>query len=124
MPHFYMTRGEARALADDLSRLFLDDALEAPLPAGAQRVRQGEQLYERLGCAGCHILGGRGGYVGPELSDSGRRLKPGWTRAWLRQPQRWKPGTLQPDYGLTEDEAAALTAYLMSLGTAKGGGRP
>jgi cytochrome c1 len=61
--------------------------------------------------------------VGPDLSESGRRLKPGWTAAWLLKPGKWKPGTLQPDYGLTPDEAEALTAYLMSLTAAKPGGR-
>jgi hypothetical protein len=40
--------------------------------------------------------------------------------AWLRTLQKWKPGTLQPDYGLTPDEAQALTAYL-SLTVAKAG---
>jgi cytochrome c1 len=49
---------------------------------------------------------------------------PGWTLAWLHTPQKWKPGTLQPDYGLTPDEAQALTAYLMSLTVAKAGARP
>jgi cytochrome c1 len=43
-------------------------------------------------------------------------LKPGWTAAWLAAPQLYKPGTLQPDYGLSAADARALTAYLTSLG--------
>jgi cytochrome c1 len=50
------------------------------------------------------------------LSATGARLKPGWTAAWLAAPQLYKPGTLQPDYGLSAADARALTAYLTSLG--------
>jgi cytochrome c2 len=124
MPHFHMTSAEARTLADFFSTVFADDALEAEVAESPERARQGEQLFERLGCRGCHIVRGQGGYVGPDLSDGGRRLKPGWTLAWLRTPQKWKPGTLQPDYGLTPDEAQALTAYLMSLTGTKAGDHP
>jgi cytochrome c1 len=60
--------------------------------------------------------------VGPDLYDSGRRLKPGWIEAWLMAPERWKPGTLQPNYGLKAEEARDLATYLMSL-TAGGAGR-
>jgi hypothetical protein len=62
-------------------------------------------------------VNGRGGYVGPDLSDTGRRLEPGWIEAWLSAPEKWKPGTLQPDYGLERVDAQALTAYLMTLST-------
>jgi hypothetical protein len=60
-------------------------------------------------------VGDSGGYVGPELNGSGARLKPGWTVEWLLDPERWKPGTLQPDHGLSRDEAEAVTAYVLSL---------
>jgi mono/diheme cytochrome c family protein len=124
MPHFNMTDAEARTLADYLSLVFDDDGLEGHLDLDAEQARRGGQLYETLGCAGCHIVGGRGGYVGPDLSDSARRLKPGWTVAWLLRPQRWKPGTLQPDYGLGAEDARALTAYLMTLSAPPPGSRP
>jgi mono/diheme cytochrome c family protein len=123
MPYFHMTSAEARALTDYFSTVFVDDRLEAPV-ASPGSARQGQQIFQRLGCRGCHIVGGQGGYVGPDLSDSGRRLKPGWTTAWLLKPEQWKPGTIQPDYGLTPEEAQALTAYLMSLTAAKAGSRP
>ena len=61
---------------------------------------------------------------GPDLNGSGTRLKPGWTVAWLLDPERWKPGTLQPDHGLTREEAEALTAYTLSLPPRKGRATP
>jgi len=73
-------------------------------------------------------MGTVGGYVGPELSHTGDRLKPGWIAAWLTNPNKYKPGTLQPDYGLSSADARALTAYLSSLGhetrAPRPGGRP
>lgn len=68
-----------------------------------------------MGCSACHQLGVTGGYVGPELSHTGDRLKPGWLAAFLAAPERYKPGTLQPDYGVWNVDVRALTAYLSGL---------
>lgn len=124
MPHFNMTREEAQTIADYAESVFVDDALERPFTPDAGAARRGEQLYERLGCRSCHIIGASGGYVGPDLSDTGRRLEPGWIEAWLADPRKWKPGTLQPDYGLSRDQTRDLTAYLMTLERAAAGRQP
>jgi mono/diheme cytochrome c family protein len=117
MPVFHMLPEEAKTIADYAAATFLDDDLDRYdarfTPAEARR---GEQLYQQLGCVGCHQLNMQGGYVGPDLSNTGARLRPGWTAAWLTAPGRYKPGTLQPDYGLSAAEARALTAYLAGLG--------
>lgn len=117
MPVFHMLPQEAKAIADYSAAVFLDDELDAYdtrfTPAEAAR---GEELYRQLGCVGCHQLDLEGGYVGPDLSNTGKRLRPGWTAAFLTKPQRYKPGTLQPDYGLSPVDSRALTAYLSSLG--------
>jgi len=115
MPHLNVAPEEARLLADYLSTVMVDDALSAEVPRDPATVARGRELFERHGCVGCHIVGERGGYVGPELNGSGSRLQPGWTVAWLLDPERWKPGTLQPDYGLGRADAEALAAYTLSL---------
>jgi cytochrome c2 len=94
--------------------VFVSDAIA---PAEAFRVRpgeiaQGEVSFRRRGCIGCHILGQTGGYAGPQLNSTGLRLNPWWVTAWLRDPKRWVPETIHPDYGMSEEEAHALTAYL------------
>lgn len=124
MPQFNMTREEAQLLADYFADVFVDDSLERPSPPGPEAARRGEQLFQTLGCRSCHMLGGTGGYVGPDLSDSGRRLKAGWIESWLSDPEQWKPGTLQPNYGLKREEASALTAYLMTLSTDRSRRKP
>ncbi len=117
MPVFYMQPDEANTFADYLSTVFLDDSMEGyDANFTAAEARRGQELYGQLGCAACHQLGTAGGYVGPELSTTGTRLKPGWIAAWLTTPTLYRPGTLQPDYGLSGADARALTAYLSSLG--------
>jgi mono/diheme cytochrome c family protein len=120
MPHLNIAPGEARVLADFLSTVMVDDALRGDVPRDAGAVARGKELFDRHGCQGCHIVGDQGGFVGPDLNGSGERLRPGWTVAWLLDPERWKPGTLQPDHGLTRDEAEALTAYVLSIPARKG----
>jgi mono/diheme cytochrome c family protein len=135
MPVFHMLPEEARTIADYAATTFLDDELDkydthfTPAEVGG-----GALLYRQLGCVGCHQLNMQGGYVGPDLSKTGERLRPGWIAAWLLAPNLYKPGTLQPDYGLSAADTRALTAYLSSLGSgragragaaiAKGGERP
>ena len=115
MPHLNIAPEEARLLADYLSTVMVDDRLQAEVPSDAATVARGRELFDRHGCLGCHIVGDRGGFVGPDLNGIGARLQPGWTVAWLLDPEGWKPGTLQPDHGLTREDAEALTAYVLSL---------
>lgn len=51
---------------------------EPPVPGD---VPHGQAVYRREGCAGCHIVGGEGSGIGPELTDIGSRR----TAAVLRQ---------------------------------------
>ena len=44
-----------------------------------------------------------------------KHLKSGWIFKWLLNPQLYKPDTIEPNHGFSEDEARALTAYLSSL---------
>jgi cytochrome c2 len=117
MPVFHMRPDEARIIADYFSSVFLDDSLDqSETRFTTADARRGEELYGQLGCRGCHQIGTTGGYVGPELSSTGVRLKAGWIAAWLSTPRNYKPDTLQPDYGLSSGDARALTAYLSGLG--------
>jgi mono/diheme cytochrome c family protein len=118
MPVFHMLKTEADTVADYFTMVFRDDSIDRYdtnfTPA---EERRGAALYTQLGCVGCHQTGTQGGYVGPDLSNAGRRLRPGWTAAWLTTPEAYKPGTLQPDYGLSPGDVRALAAYLSTLGT-------
>jgi len=50
------------------------------------------------GCARCHTVGGRGGAIGPDLSDIGARRSAGYLREALLKPESTVPdGFLQVD---------------------------
>ncbi len=120
MPQFSMPDKDAVIAAE-----FLSTALQKP---GANpesvdsrqftsaMVSTGKQLYEvKYRCQSCHTIGGTGSDVGPNLNNSGNRLKPAWIAAWLRNPQDLQPDTIEPRRNLTDEEIRALTAYLMTL---------
>jgi mono/diheme cytochrome c family protein len=52
---------------------------------------------------------------GPNLDGTGSKVNAGWLFAWLRDPKAYWPETTMPSLRLTEQEAADITAYLMSL---------
>ena len=119
MPVFHMTPEEAKTITDYVSTVFIDDDIDGRAGAAARGdARRGQERFRELGCVGCHQVGLNGGYVGPDLSKTGKRLEAGWVATWLANPQRQKPGTIDPNYGLSAPDVDDLTAYLMSLGAA------
>ncbi len=120
MPIFNFTPHEAEVLTDyimeELTSNLIPQNLESRLTPGL--ARQGQILFEEKGCMACHILGDKGGYVGPSFTTgalAGDKLQAGWVFRWLKNPQEIVPGVLEPNYNLSDEEALAITAYLMSL---------
>ena len=50
----------------------------------------------------------------------GSRLNAAWIYRWLRNPQALRPGTTEPNRNMSEEDARALTAFMMSQ---KGSGK-
>lgn len=116
MPNFFLSDAEINDLTNYMEQVFVVDSLDHPLRSDAAIVAEGKGLYnERYGCQSCHQVGGKGGYVGPPLDKVGSRLAPGWIFHWLKDPEAYKPQTIEPDNKLTDHEAEALTAYLLTL---------
>ena len=116
MPNLFLPPDEIKTLTDYMETNFIADSLEDQVPSDPATVASGRGLYyERYGCQACHQIGSKGGYVGPPLDKAGSRLKPGYAVHWLKNPQALKPGTLEPNNNLTDAEARAITAYLMTL---------
>jgi len=78
-------------------------------------VAEGQRLFQQKGCIGCHSIAGKGGTTGPALDDVGLRRSPEWMIQHFREPQAVSPGTVMPQFGFTESEARALTAFLVHL---------
>jgi cytochrome c oxidase subunit 2 len=101
-------------------------AATPPRLPDSELTAQGQLLFERLPCAGCHTVRGTEarGKVGPDLTDFTTRATIGAGAAentpknlarWIREAQSIKPGSLMPDLTLSDDEVAALVSYLESL---------
>jgi mono/diheme cytochrome c family protein len=109
MPVLGLSTDDAARLADYLS-LTLDAAWSAePVPTGD--AARGEALYNRQGCATCHVHRGRGALGGPGLDDAPRRLRPVYLSSLLRAPER-VPNGRHAAVRLSAGEAADVAAFL------------
>ncbi len=121
MPRFNLTDAEAQKLADYIGTVyqtpaFARDSMPATYPPAL--VEQGRQLfYSKYACSSCHIVDPNKdkGYIGPTLTQVGSRLTPAWIYHWLKDPQALRPGTIEPNQHISDDDARALTAFLTSL---------
>ncbi len=133
MPHFYFNEEEAVAAASYLWAASKQEAdawlQQSPMPEGyrpgdAAMVEKGRELARAVGCLGCHGLAEgefttriAGKDLVPNLKDIAAKANPRWTYHWLRNPKGYNPDTRMPSLRLSDDEALALTTYLMTLGS-------
>jgi mono/diheme cytochrome c family protein len=124
MPKFNLSDAEINSLSDYMLTVYQSPALDPDtIPGGSftpQMVDQGRQLfYSKYQCQSCHVIDPKQdkGYIGPVLSQVGLRLTPAWTFHWFKDPQSLRPGSQEPNQHMTDEDAKALTAYMMSLKT-------
>jgi mono/diheme cytochrome c family protein/predicted nucleic acid-binding Zn-ribbon protein len=133
MPNFDLKQDDALAIAAFLWSLSKEEADQwtqaHPLPGGvreggANEIAKGKKLVETIGCKGCHgfaegdfstTLGKEKDLV-PNLKDIASKVGPQWVYHWIRDPRGFSPDTRMPSLRLSDDEARAITSYLMTLG--------
>lgn len=127
MPRFNLTDGEVTELTDYMMTVYQNPAIDRdsmPLSGYSQgEVELGRQLfYGKYACQGCHIVDTKTdkGYIGPTLTHVGSRLTAAWIFEWMKNPQGLRPGTTEPNRAMSDEDARALTAFLMSQ---KGGSK-
>ena len=121
MPKFNLTDAEINTLTDYILTVYQSpkvdrDAMPLAGYAPAQ-IEQGKQLYySKYGCQACHIIDSKQdkGYIGPTLSHVGSRLTAAWVYDWMKDPSALRPGTQEPKRNMSDEDARALTAFLMS----------
>ena len=105
-----------------------------PAPAGSGDAGRGKQLVDSIGCMGCHIAQDtikdeKSGAVrvarrddfplerhfGFNLTGVGTKTNPNWLFNWVKNPKAYDPMAPMPSLRLSDQEAADITAYLMSL---------
>lgn len=114
MPHFNLTGAEAADLADFIRTVYQNPDIPTAAVAG-NSTRGRELFYSTYVCQSCHILDDRKdkGYIGPVLASVGSRLNASWIYAYLKNPQALRPGTVEPNRNLTDEDARDLAAFLM-----------
>lgn len=95
---------------------------------GADFINLGKQLVREKGCRACHVVNGRGGTIGPDLTYvgdkapeqydygrlSGQKTAFAWHVAHLKDPRALVTDTVMPNFHLSTKEAQALATLIMS----------
>jgi cytochrome c1 len=88
--------------------------------------KHGAELIAQHGCGACHVIPGvlsATGKVGPPLSQIGSQAVIGGMLPntednlikWIRTPQSVVPGNAMPNTELSDHDARAIAAYLLTL---------
>jgi cytochrome c2 len=95
---------------------------------GADYINRGKRLILDKGCRACHVINGRGGSIGPDLTHVGEKSPEqydysrlttlptlfSWQIAHLQNPKSYSPDTVMPDFGFKTIEAQSIALVLMS----------
>lgn len=95
---------------------------------GADAINRAKQLVNEKGCRACHVINGRGGTVGPDLTFEGEksaeqfnfeRIKGfesmfTWHVSHFKNPKELVPETVMPNFNFSSADAQALTMLVMS----------
>jgi len=121
MPKFNLTSEEISTLSDYIMTVYQTPEFDRDsMPESgysATQIEEGKQLYySKYACQSCHIVDVKSdkGYIGPTLTGVGSRLTASWIYHWLKNPQALRPGTVEPNRNMSDDEAKSLTAFLVA----------
>ena len=136
MPRYNFSRQELLDLSQYMMEELTDPSVPEPGPPlrpAQKAVREGEQIYKKYGCGGCHRITGRDDAVplGPDLSGIGdkpvalldfgdrddlpRRL-PDWLAAKVSAPRTFRGNLKMPEFDFTSEQVQAIVTALLSYG--------
>ncbi len=95
---------------------------------GADAINLAKKLVKDKGCRACHVVNGRGGSIGPDLTLvgekapeqydyshlSGQKTSFAWHVAHLKEPRALVPETVMPNFNFSTREAQSLAMLVMS----------
>jgi cbb3-type cytochrome oxidase cytochrome c subunit len=95
---------------------------------GADFVNHAKKLVNAKGCRACHVINGRGGTIGPDLTFvgdkaaeqyeygrlSGQKTAFAWHVAHFKDPRALVADTVMPNFNFTSKDAQALAILVLS----------
>jgi mono/diheme cytochrome c family protein len=81
----------------------------------AKFISQGKKLFTDFGCYGCHSMPGYEELPGqaPSLLNVSKKVTPQWIYQWIKNPKGWGKAARMPNFMLSDDEATAITAFIV-----------
>jgi len=83
--------------------------------SAAQAEDKGEQIFKEK-CTMCHVVKGKGGAIGPDLTKVASKMKEKDIKAKLENPKKQNPSSSMPSFKtLPKGDMDALLGYLNTL---------
>jgi mono/diheme cytochrome c family protein len=91
---------------------------EETLLKGAPPFTKAKNLVLETGCFGCHEIKGYTDVpkIGPPLNSLPAKVNVEWLFRWVKNPHDYNPQTRMPNFLFNDEQAEAITAYLMKIG--------
>jgi len=112
MPTFNLKEEDLMAVVEYISQVLVDKQADQETTIDAALAQQGRKLFKQKTCDNCHRIQSKARGIGPDLTDAGKRLRPGWTIQFIQRPEHYLK-TRMPNLKVTLDEAKALAAYVL-----------
>jgi mono/diheme cytochrome c family protein len=131
MPNFMFSPEQAEKITayllsttKDPSAQWLEANPDPGITTSPELAAKGRQLMDTIGCRACHALApdevagqlGANKDIAPNLSQIAAKTDARWIYHWIKNPHGFSDVARMPSLRLSDDEARAVTAYLMTLG--------